>query len=406
MILNKASYFRIQTCGAAKDSPIRTPGTFQIENDSMLFHLRSFLDASYWLVDIARQDSFDEFPLNTLMPASILQKIKNREVQLLLFNSHEAYHSIVDGIYRTCVIEHDIPVEQVTLLSESYDILDEVRAISKKYNLGEIKVEWMLEFEINAKRQKEIILQQNTSDLITLVDKPYEKKFLSFNLNLNSRIHRPGLLSLLCIRNLLDKGYISAGFDKWAEPWSRLIYGVRTLFQDDPVTSELIAANEHRILNIGKLSLDSKTEKDHAYLTTDTDYLYRDTYFSVVTETNGFQWPPLAGPWGGETGAGRLVSEKTFKPIAQRHPFILVGIPNSLDLLRELGYKTFHPWIDESYNSELNDAKRIIMVADEIERLCNLAPPQLTEFLDGVREICDYNYTNLMSKKVWTYKLN
>jgi hypothetical protein len=263
----------------------------------------------------------------------------------------------------------------------------------------------MLEFEFNAMCQK-AQLNGEGHTLTTLIDKPYEKKFLSFNLNLVSRIHRTGLISLLCIRNILDKGHVSAGFDKWQPAWSDLIWGVRELFKNDPVQSKLIADNEQRILNIGKLTLDSKIEKDHAYLTTDTDYLYRDTYFSVITETNGFQWKPLAGPWGGETGCGRLLSEKTFKPVAQKHPFILVGIPNSLDLLRELGYKTFHPWIDESYDSEPDIVNRIVMVADEIERLSNLTSEQLTEFLNGVRGICDYNYENLMSKKAWTRKLN
>ena len=405
MILNQNSFLSIRTCGEPVDFPHWYPPSFSIRDSAILFNMRDFSDDNYWLIDIYQGDCFDQWPLPVLIPEGIITKIKNKTVKLLLINSHEAYHNIVDGIYKEC-IRCDIPMDQVILLSESYDILTEVQVISKKYNQGEIKVEWMLEFEFNAKCQKEDIIRRSNNDLITLVDKSYKKTFLSFNLNLNSRIHRTGLLSLLCIRNLLDNGYISAGFDKWAEPWSRLIYGVRTLFQDDPVTSELIAANEHRILNIGKLSLDSTTEKDHAFLTTDTDYLYRDTYFSVVTETNGFKWPPLAGPWGGVTGCGRLLSEKTFKPIAQKHPIILLGINNSLDLLRQLGYKTFHPWINEDYDKESDNAKRVVMVADEIERLSNLTPGQLTDFLNGVREICDYNYNNLINKKVWTYKLN
>jgi len=358
------------------------------------------------MFDICYGDCFEQWPLENLVPASVLQGIRNKEVRLLLFNSHEAYHCVVDGIYKEC-IRSGIPVEQVTLLSESYDILNEVRAVSKKYNMGEIKVEWMLEFEFNAWNQK-LFLLINGNSITTLEDKHYEKKYLSFNLNLVSRVHRTGLISLLLIRNLLDKGYVSAGFDKWQPDWTYLIDGVRELFKNDPALSELIADNEQKILSIGKLSLDStdREEKDHAYLTSDTDYLYTDTYFTVVTETNGFQWMPLAGPWGGLTGCGRLVSEKTFKPIAQKHPFILLGIPDSLELLRKLGYKTFHPWIDESYDSEQDAAKRIVMVADEIERLSNLTPSQLTDFLNGVREICDYNYENLMSKKTWTYQLN
>ena len=403
MILNRDSYFRIRSCGEEDPQFWRQP-TFTINDGTNIFFLRDFSDADYWLFDIIHGDSFDVWAMDTLIPDNILRKIRCGEVKLLLVNSHEAYHSVVDGIYKDC-IKYDIPVYQVILFSESYDILNEVRAISKKYNMGEIKVEWMLEFEFNARTQKNDIIAAG-DDLITLVDKTYAKKYLSFNLNLVTRVHRTSILSLLRIKNLLDKGYVSAGFVKYQPGWVDLIKGVKSLFKNDEVTSKLIADNEHDILNIGKLSLDSSTEKDHAWITSDTNYLYRDTYFTVVTETNGFQWEPPGGPWGGVTGCGRLVSEKTFKPIAQKHPFILSGIQNSLELLRELGYKTFHPWIDESYDTEPDDAKRILKVVDEIERLSNLTPDQLTVFLNGVREICDYNYTNLMSKTSWTRRLN
>ena len=404
MILNRNSIVKVYACGQPKGSPFWTPPELRIIDDCLLFHIRDYSDTDYWLIDFNMGVCFDDWSPKDLIPASVLGRIRDGSVRLMLANTHEAYHEVVEYIYSSCA-KYNIPPAHVVLFTESFDMLNEVRAISKKYNMDEIKIEWVLEFEYNAQIQKTDLLDQGNI-LFTLTDKKYDKKFLSFNLNLQSRIHRTGLLSLLCIKNLLPLGHISAGFDKWAPPWTDLIYGVRELFKDDPVMAKTIADNEHRILNIGRLSLDSKTEKDHAYLTSDTDYLYRDTYFTVITETNGFQWPPLAGPWGGVTGAGRLLSEKTFKPIAQRHPFILLGIPHSLELLRFLGYKTFHPWIDESYDTETDDTKRVVMVADEIERLSNLTPDQLTDFLNGVREICDYNYNNLMNKKVWTYKLN
>ena len=82
-----------------------------------------------------------------------------------------------------------------------------------------------------------------------------------------------------------------------------------------------------------------------------------------------------------------------------QHPFVLITIPNSLDVLKELGYKTFSPWIDESYDKELDDTKRMLMIVEETKRLCNLSPDQLAEFLIAMREICLHNYNNLMSKR-------
>jgi hypothetical protein len=81
-----------------------------------------------------------------------------------------------------------------------------------------------------------------------------------------------------------------------------------------------------------------------------------------------------------------------------RHPFILVSVPDSLEIYRIMGYKTFSPFIDERYDQELDDGKRMLRVLDEIERLCNLTESELQEFLLNVKEICDYNYNVLMSK--------
>jgi hypothetical protein len=274
------------------------------------------------------------------------------------------------------------------------------------FSAGEINVEWMLEFEFNAQGQKRAAMLAGQTSPTTLVDKHYTKKFLSFNLNLTSRLHRTSMISMLCARNLLDYGYISAGFIGNHPEWSQFLHEVKYLYQYDTDTLKLLEDNADRIGKIGKLHLDSTSPIDHAYLLPSTDYLYRDTYFSVITETNGFKYPPFAGPWGGYSGCGRLLSEKTFKAIAYQHPFILVGIPNSLDLLRRIGYKTFSPWIDESYDTETDVARRLVMVVDEIKRLSELPPDQLTEFLNGVRAVCQYNYEVLMNKDVFTYRLN
>ena len=87
-----------------------------------------------------------------------------------------------------------------------------------------------------------------------------------------------------------------------------------------------------------------------------------------------------------------------------KHPFILVSIPKSLEVLRELGYKTFSPWINESYDLEEDDNTRMLMLVDEIERLTNLSSQELEEFLIAMKEICLYNYNILRDKKEFVYE--
>ena len=83
-----------------------------------------------------------------------------------------------------------------------------------------------------------------------------------------------------------------------------------------------------------------------------------------------------------------------------RHPFIIVSTPNFLEKFRELGYKSFSPWINEDYDKENNDATRMMMIVREIERLSNLSPSELEDFLVAMREICEQNYQLFKNKKL------
>ena len=130
--------------------------------------------------------------------------------------------------------------------------------------------------------------------------------------------------------------------------------------------------------------------------------LYQNTYFSLITETAAYQRYSDDG----FTGAGRILSEKTFKAIINCHPFILVAMPGVLGLLQSLGYKTFSPWINEDYDTEANDATRTLMIIEEVKKLCNLSTTELTEFLAFAKPIVEYNYQLLLEKTNWLYPLN
>jgi len=54
-------------------------------------------------------------------------------------------------------------------------------------------------------------------------------------------------------------------------------------------------------------------------------------------------------------------SEKTYKPIKYFQPFVLINGQYSLRYLRGMGYKTFSGYIDESYDLESDNERRIEM---------------------------------------------
>mgnify|MGYP003109133215 FL=1 len=60
-------------------------------------------------------------------------------------------------------------------------------------------------------------------------------------------------------------------------------------------------------------------------------------------------------------------------------PTIAVGDPNMLKYIRSYGFKTFHPYIDESYDEVEDDEERLKMLVLEINRLLKMKPSELHE---------------------------
>ena len=93
------------------------------------------------------------------------------------------------------------------------------------------------------------------------------------------------------------------------------------------------------------------------------------------------------------------LTEKTLKPIACGHPFLLAAGPNSLEYIRSYGFKTFAPWIDESYDSELDSFKRLEKIIDSMKQIQKLQGQELEDFNKAVKAIADYNKEYFFSKK-------
>lgn len=409
-ILNRNNYSKINTSFERIGSEFWAPPVHQIMYDGniLLDCIRTdFKDKEYWFIEIYNGNAFQAYPIETIIPIDVLRKIWKKETFLIISNGHETYHDVVTGIYRDLIVRAKIPIEQIILISESADILEEVKIVSKNYNLDQIKVEWVRAFEYNAKLQFNVFLNEKITP--TLENKHYNKKFLSFNRHMmtHGRLHRGSLISLLCAINILDYGYVSAGMFYDHPTWAEILEELKKYHSDNIEIITLLKENEQKILNIGKLIIDADyltlEKRNNADLLPSTNEFYSNSYFSVVTETNCF----VRGKYPNELiYPGRLLSEKTFKTIVQKHPFIIVAPANTLSLLKQIGYKTFSPWIDESYDTETNESMRMLMIIKEIKRLCELSPDQLTDFLNNVREICEYNFNVLLNKTEWITKLN
>jgi len=85
-------------------------------------------------------------------------------------------------------------------------------------------------------------------------------------------------------------------------------------------------------------------------------------------------------------------TEKMYKPIACHRPFIVFSTPWFLKEFKNLGYKTFHPYIDESYDDIQDDVERLHAIAKEVERLCSLTDAEFINLMENCKKITEHNF--------------
>ena len=90
-------------------------------------------------------------------------------------------------------------------------------------------------------------------------------------------------------------------------------------------------------------------------------------------------------------------SEKTWKPLAQLQPAIFMNTPGSLAKLRELGYKTFSPFIDESYDEIEHPVERLKAISNEVKRICKKPIEEVHEWYYSILDDLLYNQKRLLT---------
>jgi hypothetical protein len=101
-----------------------------------------------------------------------------------------------------------------------------------------------------------------------------------------------------------------------------------------------------------------------------------------------------------------FLSEKIFRPIALKHPFILVSTPNTLKYLKKLGFKTFAPYIDESYDDITDGNERLHAIIKEVERLCRFSDDQWIEWQKNIKDIIEHNFNVFVDRTDYQYNLH
>lgn len=213
------------------------------------------------------------------------------------------------------------------------------------------------------------------------VECQYTKVFMSLNrLVTNDRSYRLALVSLFLEKNLIDKGIVSLHLtdQDWGD-WKAELANADTKLS--PYQIELITKH------VGQLtgSIIADTDQPRGSLSADAGpnelKFNQSALWHVVSETV-FYYDKLH------------LTEKIFKPIFSKRPFILVAAPGNLAYLKSYGFRTFDRWIDENYDNEKDHQTRLEKIATEVEKLCNLSPTDLKKMHQEMREILEFNFNH------------
>ena len=115
--------------------------------------------------------------------------------------------------------------------------------------------------------------------------------------------------------------------------------------------------------------------------------VHRDSFINVVVETHQRS-----------EGDGEIfMSEKSYRPIYCAQPFIIFGNPNTLKSLKEMGYKTFSEFWDESYDEPGPIKERFHKLYKTLNKLAKMPLDELKALSNKIEPILIHNFNVLLS---------
>jgi hypothetical protein len=213
------------------------------------------------------------------------------------------------------------------------------------------------------------------------IENQFTRVFISYNrIVTKSRSYRLYFVAQLMKHNLLDHGHISLILhDHGSGTWQEELANSLSLLSD---SAKLLINDQIGTLE-NSLTIDKENPPGHA--SADSGYsellMHKSALWHVVTETVFYD--------------DKLhLTEKIFKPITAKRPFMLMGAVGNLAYLRSYGFKTFDRWIDESYDTVTDPDSRIEMIVAELEKLCKLSDIELNVMYKEMQDILEFNFNH------------
>lgn len=208
------------------------------------------------------------------------------------------------------------------------------------------------------------------------------KKFICLNrITSNARVYRSILISNLIGAGIVDQGYVSHSNHC---PDNSLSYVENITESKYDFDKASVIANISRIPEL-RVDYANSAIENQSMVLGPIDAMM-SSFVNVVTETEFWN-------------TKQHLTEKIFKPIVAKQPFILAGCADNLAYLKDYGFKTFDRWWDESYDSIQDPIERLNAITKLLKDICSKDLDQLTAMLQEMESVLEYNYNHFYSNE-------
>jgi len=220
--------------------------------------------------------------------------------------------------------------------------------------------------------------------LVEPAQRTLSKSYITFNrLTSNERVYRSIFVSKLFKQGILEHGHVSYS-DVCPDNHLPSAENLTKARDDRLISSELCADTIHNITlaqQPNPLRIDFADQKHIPNQSMALSPLPQlmESFVFVVTETCYWQ-------------TKTHLTEKIFKPIVLKMPFVLVGCADNLKYLRNYGFKTFGDYWDESYDSIQDPIERMDAVVKILNNISSMSNQQQQEMLLDMQTILEHNY--------------
>lgn len=323
-------------------------------------------------IDIAREKG-------VVLPERVVLDARQGFCKILLHDVFEGHgHNLyeIKELLEKISLFYNIPIESIGFLDSNYYTPKLQESYSSKgfffpYWEGHLARSYFFNLDNQFDKLIEDRLYQQSTNLLCC---PY----YFINLNRRLRPHRT-LITLYNYLNWNEKVLWS-----YTEPNTVRMNRLWSYLEDDKLK------NISGYINSLPKILDTNSDVND----TDINDMQFNAYINLVTETTFFNKDTL------------FVSEKVYKPILLGQPFIVLGSPGTLSLLKSQGYETFSPYINEEYDNIVDPCARLVAVIKEIDRLCNKSEQEIKQIVTLLHGVCVRNRRKIIARTTEKISIN